>query len=151
MYGPLCAGRERYNTAAFTIDAASGFRPEYGLDKGFQRMEITQAPRNTPDGRRQKNDVAVREEGDGASGYPIAKWLKESDTDRPVFIMHHNRTAHFPFVISPDKIQDDATGMTELLWNVGTEQHAEDTYARLTDRCHNPHTFLRMTTETTGT
>ena len=40
-----------YQTAAFTTDAPSGFRPDYGLDRGFQHMEITPPPRNSPDGR----------------------------------------------------------------------------------------------------
>ena len=40
-----------YKTAGFTINAASGFRPEYGLDRGFQRLEIIEAPSDNPDGR----------------------------------------------------------------------------------------------------
>jgi len=84
-----------FHTAAFTIDAASGFRPEYGLDKGFHRMEISQAPRNTPDGRGLKSNTVVQEEGDGASALPLQQWLEKRSTKKPVFVMHHNRTPIF--------------------------------------------------------
>ena len=41
---PEVLGLYGYATGGFTINAASGFRPEYGLDKGFQHLEIIEAP-----------------------------------------------------------------------------------------------------------
>ena len=44
-------GNYGYRTGAFTTDAPSGLRPDYGLNRGFQHMEITNPPRNSADGR----------------------------------------------------------------------------------------------------
>ena len=48
---PEVLGFYGYRTGAFTVDAASGLRPDYGLDRGFQRMRVVPPPPGTPDGR----------------------------------------------------------------------------------------------------
>ena len=48
---PEIMGYYGYATGAFSIDAASGFRPEYGIQRGFQRISVILPPRDTPDGR----------------------------------------------------------------------------------------------------
>ena len=103
-----------YQTAAFTTDAPSGFRPDYGLDKGFQHMEITPPPRNSPDGRFRGG---VKEEA-GEAARPASQWLSQAD-ERPAFLMLHTRTAHFPFVVEPPDEGSDPTGMRQLLWEAG--------------------------------
>ncbi|MEC7988290.1 MAG: sulfatase [Myxococcota bacterium] len=108
-----------YQTAAFTIEAGSGFRPEHGLDRGFLRMEISPPPRNTPDGRWLDSISPPAFEGDGASAQPVADWLAYQPADKPLFAMFHTRTAHYPFIISQDEKPNDTTGMTEALWMVG--------------------------------
>lgn len=102
-----------YTTAAFTIDAPSGFRPDYGLHRGFSRMEIIPPPRDTPDGR---TGAGTPGEG-GDSARPVAKWLDSTAKDGPVFVMFHTRTAHFPFVLEPPK--EDPTGILALLYAAG--------------------------------
>ena len=108
-----------FQTAAFTIEAGSGFRPEHGLDRGFLRMELTEAPRNTPDGRWLDSAEPVNLEGDGASAKPVGDWLARQPISNPIFAMFHTRTAHYPFVISTDGIEEDKTGVTQALWDVG--------------------------------
>ena len=117
---PEILGHYGYNTAAFTTDAPSGFRPDYGLDRGFQHMEIYPAGRDTPDGRRHPGDIG---EG-GSSAEPVAEWLAEQPTDQPLFVMFHGRTAHFPFVITDEGADEDPTGIHQLLWDAGMDQEA---------------------------
>ncbi len=107
-----------YRTGGFTIDAPSGFRPDYGLDRGFEHLEIMAPPRDTPDGRH----VGGEPGPGGASAAPVAAWLDGLTGDQPVFIEHHNRSAHFPFVIQPDD-GSDPTGITQLLWDAGRDQN----------------------------
>lgn len=114
-----------YHTGGFTIDAPSGFRPDYGLDRGFQHLQIITPPRDTPDGRRSGGDPGPG----GASARPVAAWLDQQPKDRPVFVEHHNRSAHFPFVIGPDGSDlvgsdpaPDPTNITQLLWDAGQDQ-----------------------------
>ncbi len=108
-----------YRTGAFTIDAPSGFRPDYGLHRGFQTMKIIATPRDTPDGRMKGGASGPP----GASAVPVEAWLlANADTDRPLFTMFHTRTAHFPFVISSAGVEDDPTGVTAGLWNAGQAQ-----------------------------
>ena len=115
---PEILGYYGYRTGAFTIDAPSGFRPDYGLDRGFQQMTIIPPPRDTPDGR-----LGPGEPGSGGlSAAPAAAWVAEQPTDRPVFVMFHSRTAHFPFVLDPEAT--DPTGVTEALYRAGTGQAA---------------------------
>jgi arylsulfatase A-like enzyme len=115
---PEVLGLYGYRTAAFTTDAPSGFRPDYGLDRGFQRMEITQPPRGTPDGRFRGGSIG--EPGETAA--PVVKWLSVQGAEDPLFVMFHSRTAHFPFVTSRDGTRTDETGMTMLLWEAGAKQ-----------------------------
>ena len=103
-----------YQTAAFTTDAPSGFRPDYGLDRGFQHMEITPPPRNSPDGRFRGGE----KEPTGEAARPATEWLAAAD-EQPVFLMLHTRTAHFPFVVDPPEDGEDPTGMRQLLWEAG--------------------------------
>ncbi len=110
---PEVLGIYGYKTAAFTIDAASGFRPDYGLDRGFQHMEISSAPVETPDGRR----AGANPTASGASAAPAADWIRDQEGG-PLFVMFHSRTAHFPFVIS--QYVEDSTGVRSLLWDDGT-------------------------------
>jgi len=119
-----------FTTAAFTIEAGSGFRPEHGLDRGFLRMELTEAPRNTPDGRWLDSAEPVNLEGDGASAKPVANWLHRQPTSKPIFAMFHTRTAHYPFVISKDGVDEDQTGVTQALWDVGRMQLASSSDSR---------------------
>ena len=121
-----------FHTAAFTIEAASGFRPEHGLDRGFLRMELTSAPRNTPDGRWLGSAETVREEGDGASAKPVERWMMRQSPDKPLFVMFHTRTAHYPFLISTRGAREDKTGVTQALWDVGrtTSNISSDARAR---------------------
>lgn len=102
-----------YTTAAFTIDAPSGFRPDYGLHRGFSRMEIIPPPRDTPDGR-----TGAGTPGPGGdSARPVETWLDATPKDTPVFAMFHTRTAHFPFVLEPPT--EDPTGILALLYAAG--------------------------------
>jgi arylsulfatase A-like enzyme len=112
---PEVLGHYGYATAAFTIDAPSGFRPDYGLNRGFLRMEIAPPPRDTPDGRAAGGPVG---EG-GASARPVAAWLAAQPKDAPVFAMFHSRTAHFPFVLDPPDAGTDPTGVLQGLWEAG--------------------------------
>ncbi|MES2640527.1 MAG: sulfatase [Myxococcota bacterium] len=112
---PEALGHYGYTTAAFTIDAPSGFRPDYGLNRGFSRMEIIPAPRDTPDGRMTSGPI-----GDGgASALPVRTWLAAQPADAPVFAMFHTRTAHFPFVLAPPEPGTDPTGVLQGLWDAG--------------------------------
>jgi arylsulfatase A-like enzyme len=117
---PEVLGHYGYTTAAFTIDAPSGFRPDYGLQRGFSRMEIIPPPRDTPDGRFVGG--AVGPGGDTAR--PAAAWLSEQPKDKPVFAMLHTRTAHFPFVLEPPAEGADPTGVLQGLWDAGRNQAA---------------------------
>lgn len=110
---PEILGYYGYRTGAFTIDAPSGFRPDYGLNRGFQHMEIIPPPRDTPDGRQQGGEIGPG----GASARPAAAWIAAQDTAAPMMVMLHTRTAHFPFVIEEDP--SDTTGVTQLLWDAG--------------------------------
>jgi len=119
---PEVLGYYGYKTGAFTIDAASGFRPDYGLHRGFQHMEIIPPPVDTPDGRRRRIDGAPPVGGGGDSAAPAVAWLEAQGGDDPVFVMFHTRTAHFPFVISDAGVDSDATGVTRELWDAGEAQ-----------------------------
>ncbi|MDP2310753.1 MAG: sulfatase [Pseudomonadota bacterium] len=118
---PEALGHYGYLTAAFTIDAPSGFRPDYGLHRGFSRMEIIPPPRDTPDGRRISGPV----DGGGASARPVATWLAAQPADKPVFAMFHSRTAHFPFVLAPPEPGTDPTGVLQGLWDAGSAKPAK--------------------------
>ncbi|MBM4391482.1 MAG: sulfatase [Deltaproteobacteria bacterium] len=115
---PEILGYYGYETGAFTIDAPSGFRPDYGLHRGFQRMEVFQAPRDTPDGRFQPGEIGPG----GASAGPVVEWMRSRSGSRPLFAMFHTRTAHFPFVISDEGASDDPTGVHQMLWDAGKVQ-----------------------------
>lgn len=115
---PEILGYYGYETGAFTIDAPSGFRPDYGLHRGFQRMEVFAAPRDTPDGRFQPGEIGPG----GASAKPVVEWLSTRTGDKPVFTMFHTRTAHFPFVISDEGADEDPTLVTKMLWEAGMVQ-----------------------------
>jgi len=117
---PEVLGLYGYATGGFTTDAPSGFRPDYGLDRGFQHMEITPPPPGTPDGR----DVGGSAASSGTVVAPAARWLAKQSTDGPVFLMLHSRTAHFPFVVDLSGAEEDETGITELLYKAG---RADDT------------------------
>ena len=104
-----------YTTAGFTTDAPSGFRPDYGLDRGFQHMEITPPPRNSPDGRFRGGT----KEPPGTAAEPAVAWLDAQQSDAPVFMMVHTRTAHFPFVVDAPDEGTDPTGVRQLLWEAG--------------------------------
>ena len=112
---PEVLGFYGYATAGFTIDAPSGFRPDYGLDRGFQHMKVISPPRDTPDGRFGDGEPG----SGGASAQPVVDWLGGQSTDAPMFLMFHSRTAHFPFVISPDPEGADPTGVWQGLWDAG--------------------------------
>ncbi len=112
---PEVLGFYGYRTGAFTVDAASGLRPDYGLDRGFQRMRVVPPPRGTPDGRHgTTGDTAP-----GASAAPAAAWIGEQPKDRPIFAFFHSRTAHFPFVVSDEGADDDPTGVVRAFWEEG--------------------------------
>lgn len=117
---PEVLGLYGYRTAAFTTDAPSGFRPDYGLDRGFQHMEITPPPRNSPDGRFRGG---VKEPA-GAAAQTATSWLGAQPSDTPVFLMFHTRTAHFPFVVDPPEEGTDPTGVRQLLWEAGQTEAA---------------------------
>ncbi len=120
---PEVMGLYGYRTAAFTMDAYSGFRPDYGLDRGFQYMDISSAPRSTPDGRRRGGELDGGSlAGDGASAMPAAAWLDRQDPSEPLFLMFHSRTAHYPFVISDEGADRDTTGVHQALWDAGHTQ-----------------------------
>ncbi len=111
---PQILGHYGYRTGGFTTDAPSGFRPDYGLDRGFQHMEITPPPPGTPDGRQMAGKRVA-----GAPALPARAWLSEQPKDAPVFLMLHSRTAHFPFVIDTSGAAADETGITQLLYEAG--------------------------------
>ena len=106
---PEVLGLYGYATAGFTINAASGFRPEYGLDRGFQHLEIIEAPSDNPDGR-----LPTGPTGSALSAQPMVKWIRDQPASQRIFAMFHTRTAHFPFVVAPPT--DDPTGIGRLLW-----------------------------------
>ena len=111
---PEVFGIYGYETAAFTIDSASGFRPDYGLDRGFQHMQIDSAPPKTPDGRTRAGNYV-----EGAAALPLIQWLNNRKSEKPLFAMFHSRTAHFPFVISAPEDGTDPTGLLSLLYEAG--------------------------------
>ena len=115
---PGILGIYGYTTAGFTTDAPSGFRPDYGLDRGFQHMEITPPPRNSPDGRFRGG----RKETAGTAAQPAVDWLASQSLESPVFMMLHTRTAHFPFVVDPPEEGADPTGVRQLLWEAGQSE-----------------------------
>ena len=82
---PEVLGFYGYRTGAFTVDAASGLRPEYGLARGFQRFVVADPPRSTPDGRHRTGDA----QAEGATADEVVAWLGEQGTDAPVFAMLH--------------------------------------------------------------
>ncbi len=108
---PEVLGYYGYRTGAFTTDAPSGFRPDYGLDRGFQLMEIIAPPRDNPDGRSRGGEIGPG----GAAAKPAARWIAEQPKDKPIFAMFHTRTAHYPFVLNEDAT--DLTGVTDQLYN----------------------------------
>ncbi|MAY80294.1 MAG: hypothetical protein CL930_05845 [Deltaproteobacteria bacterium] len=108
---PEILGIYGYKTAGFTINAASGFRPEYGLSRGFQHLEIIEAPSDNPDGRQASGPT-----GTALSVKPMAKWIESQPKDQRIFAMLHTRTAHFPFVVAPPDPASDPTGVGRLLW-----------------------------------
>ena len=104
-----------YRTGAFSVDAPSGFRPDYGLHRGFQVMKVIATPRDTPDGRWRGGPIGPG----GASAEPVVQWLEDSTRtpQQSLFTMFHTRTAHFPFVIEEDT--SDPTGISQGLWEAG--------------------------------
>jgi arylsulfatase A-like enzyme len=114
---PEVLGLYGYKTGGFTVDAPSGFRPDYGLHRGFQTMKIIPTPRDTPDGRWRRGDIGPG----GASAAPVEAWLDENPASEggSLLTMFHTRTAHFPFVISENGADEDTTGITRLLWEAG--------------------------------
>jgi arylsulfatase A-like enzyme len=108
---PEVLGYYGYRTGAFTTDAPSGFRPDYGLDRGFQRMEILAPPRGTPDGRASQAGSGTP----GETAAPAAAWITSQPKEAPLFVMFHTRSAHYPFVIEDDPT--DKTGVSTLLFN----------------------------------
>ena len=113
---PEILGLFGYRTGAFSVDAATGFRPDYGLDRGFQRMRIIEPPRDTPDGRHLDEELG----SGGATAQPLAEWLTTQPTDAPVFAMLHTRSAHFPFVVDKRGVETDRTGVRQALWDEGS-------------------------------
>ena len=77
---PEVLGLYGYATGGFTINAASGFRPEYGLDKGFQHLEIIEAPSDNPDGRLETGPT-----GSGLSAQPLVEWIESQSADQRLF------------------------------------------------------------------
>lgn len=120
---PEILGLYGYKTGAFTVDAPSGFRPDYGLHRGFQAMKIIPTPRDTPDGRWRGGAVGPG----GASAAPVEQWLADNPASdgSALFTMFHTRSAHFPFVISDEGAHDDPTGITRLLWEAGRSTDTE--------------------------
>ena len=118
---PEVLGLYGYATAGFTINAASGFRPEYGLDKGFQHLEIIEAPSDNPDGR-----VATGPTGSALSAAPMVSWIEAQPSDQRLFAMFHTRTAHFPFVVEAPTPADDPTGIGRALWGDDLNPSASD-------------------------
>ena len=82
-------------------------------------MELSSAPRSTPDGRYRGSRNTEEEEG--ASAAPAVRWLSEQNNEKPIFLMFHDRTAHYPFVISEEGSDTDETGVTKVLWEAGHE------------------------------
>ena len=56
--------------------------------------------------------------------------MARQSTQEPLFAMFHTRTAHYPFVISKDGVQEDSTGVTQALWDVGRAQSFSSTDSR---------------------
>lgn len=112
---PEVLGLYGYQTGGFSVDAATGFRPDYGLDRGFQRMAVIEPPRDTPDGRHRPDPMG----SGGATAAPMVDWIEQAPTDRPLFAMLHTRSAHFPFVVSTEGMKDDTTGVRKALWEEG--------------------------------
>ncbi len=107
-----------YATGAFTIDAPSGFRAEFGLDRGFQRMRVSTPPNGTPDGR---HTAAASGQGPSAARN-AAEWIAAQRSDKPIFVAYHDRNAHYPYVVSPvteGPTGDDPTGVRKALWEEG--------------------------------
>jgi arylsulfatase len=109
---PEILGYYGYRTGAFTVDAASGLRPEYGLARGFQRFVVAAPPRSTPDGRHRPGTRGPP----GETADALVAWLGEQPTDQPVFAMLHTRSAHYPFVLDPPAPGSDPTGVLQVLW-----------------------------------
>lgn len=114
---PEVLGYYGYRTGAFTVDAPSGFRPDFGLDRGFQRMVVIPAPAGTPDGR---HAAAQGQASDLRPAAPVVGWIAEQPADQPIFAMFHDRSAHYPFVIAEP--ESDPTGVRTALWREGMDQ-----------------------------
>ncbi len=119
---PEVLGVYGYRTGGFSVDAATGFRPDYGLDKGFQRMAIIEPPRDTPDGRHRTDPIGAG----GATAAPMAEWIASTPKERPLFALLHTRSAHFPFVVSTDGMDEDTTGVRKALWEEGAGARNSD-------------------------
>jgi len=118
---PEILGFYGYATGAFSIDAASGFRPEYGIQRGFQRIKIISPPRDTPDGRHLDTALGPG----GSSAIPAARWIGQQAQNRPLFAMYHSRTAHYPFVFTQAGPDEDPTGVLRALWDADKD-HSKD-------------------------
>ena len=118
---PEILGYYGYTTAGFTTNSASGFRPDYGLDRGFQHMQIYDSPPGTPDGRHFQGSKIL-----GAPAIPLQNWLLKQSKEKPIFAMLHSRSAHFPFVIDTSAMAYDQTGLTKMLFDSGKPIEGSD-------------------------
>ena len=119
---PEILGWYGYRTGAFTVDAASGLRPEYGLARGFQRFVVIPPTRSTPDGRHHGGSPGPP----GETAAPLVQWLEAQPTDQPVFALLHTRSAHYPFVLTPPEAGQDPTGVRAVLWEEPVEGERGD-------------------------
>ncbi len=110
---PEVLGYYGYASGAFTVDAPSGLRPEYGLARGFNRFVVIEPPRSTPDGRHREGEADVL----AATAAPVSAWLAEQPPDKPLLAWLHTRSAHYPFVIEEPAPGSDPTGVRRLLWD----------------------------------
>ena len=106
---PEILGFYGYKTAGFTTNSASGFRPDYGLDRGFQHMHIYDSPPVTPDGRHFKGSKNT---------WCLIIPLKTGCSNNLMtnrYLPCSTQKCSFSFVIDTSAKAYDQTGLTEML------------------------------------
>ena len=93
---PETLGFYGYKTAGFTTNSASGFRPDYGLDRGFQHMHIYDSPPGTPDGRHFKGSKML-----GKPAIPLKLSLLKQPNDKPMLPCSTPEVLIFPLSLTP--------------------------------------------------
>ena len=81
-------------------------------------ISVILPPRDTPDGR-------LEEAGSGGdSARPAVEWIAAQPKERPLFVMFHSRSAHYPFVTTKASAEEDPSGILRALWKADLDHAA---------------------------